>query len=135
MDFVLDTNFLIGFWRHPHDGAERQFLDAHADATLALPWVVRAKFLCGAVVANHDLARVSAFLSNYPVIWPNDAILLNYAQFFAQLRRNNLHVGTNDLWIAAAAANAKRPLLTRNVAELSCIDKLTIIDYAKLYTK
>ena len=130
MDYLLDTNFLVGLWRQPKSGIERRFLDANPDAGMLLPWVVRAEFLCGAVLAAHDLDRVAAFLANYPVIWPDEAMLSVYAMTFATLRRSRLQVGANDLWIAAAAIAHQLPLLTRNVRELSRVAELKVIDYA-----
>ncbi len=130
MDFLLDTNFLVGLWRQPATGPEVYFLSAHPDAALGLPWVAKAEFLAGAAVAGHDLTRVAAFVGDYPVVFPVDATLILYAEIFAQLRGRKLAVGPNDLWIGAAAIQAGLPLLTRNVRELSRIDGLRVIDYA-----
>ena len=46
------------------------------------------------------------------------------------LRGQRLHVGPNDLWIAAAAVGRNLPLLTRNVKELSRVEGLQVVDYA-----
>ena len=130
MDFLLDTNFLIGLWRQPTSGPEARYLSAHPDAVLALPWVAKAEFLAGALIAGHDVECVAAYVSDYPVVFPVDATLILYAEIFAQLRQRKLVVGPNDLWIAAAAIQVGLPLLTRNVRELSRIDALQVIDYA-----
>lgn len=130
MDYLLDTNFLIGLWRGRGKGPEAVFLTANADAVLGIPWIAKGEFLCGAVIAGHDLQIVSTFLDGFPVLWPDDDTLLRYAELFARLRGQRLHVGPNDLWIAAAAAGRNLPLLTRNVKELSRVEGLQVVDYA-----
>ncbi len=130
MDFALDTNFLIGLWRQPRDGPEVRWLLANANASLGLPWVVKAEFLAGAVFAGHSLERVSLFLADYPVLWPTEATVLIYARSYAALRTAKLAVAPNDLWMGATALAHDLPLLTRNVKELSRIGALQVVDYA-----
>ena len=129
MDFLLDTNFLIGLWRQPTSGPEARFLSAQPDASLGLPWIAKGEFLAGAAIAGHDLERVAVFLADYPVVLPDDATLIRYAEAFANLRKRKLTVGPNDLWIGAAAIQADLPLLTRNVRELARIEGLRVVDY------
>lgn len=129
MDFLLDTNFLIGLWRRPQQGPEVVFLEAHADSVLALPWIAKAEFLAGAVAADHDASRVRRFLEGYPLILPDDATLNIYADRYAALRAAGKAVGINDLWIAASAIQHKLPLVTRNVRELARVDGLNVLDY------
>ena len=130
MGYLLDTNFLIGLWRKRGEGAEATLLAQHPDEVLAIPWVSKGEFLCGAVIANHDLERVSEFLAEFPVIWPDDGVLQRYALIYRRLREQRQQVGANDLWIAAAALERRLPLLTRNVRELSRIEGLQVVDYA-----
>ena len=130
MDFLLDTNFLVGLWRQPAKGAEARFLTRNADAAYGLPWIAKGEFLAGAVIAGHDLERVAAFVADYPVVLPDDATLMRYAQAFASLRKRKLAVGPNDLWIGAAAIQTGVPLLTRNARELSRIEGLRVVEYA-----
>lgn len=130
MDYLLDTNFLIGLWRQPQTGPEARFLEAHGDSVLALPWIAKGEFLAGAVIAGHDAKRVQQFLSTYPLTLATDATLAVYARLYAALHKSRSAVGINDLWIAASAIEHKLPLLTRNVRELSRVDDLKVLDYA-----
>lgn len=130
VDFLLDTNFLVGLWRQPQRGPEVEFLETHPDCVLALPWIAKGEFLAGAAVANHDVARVMRFLAQYPLVLPTEATLGIYANRYAALRHAGKAVGINDLWIAASAIQHKLPLLTRNVRELSRVDGLDVLDYA-----
>lgn len=131
MDYLLDTSFLIGLWRQREQGPETSFLARNPDSALALPWIAKAEFLSGAVIAEHDLKRVLAFLDDFPLLWPNDAVVLRYARANAALRKARLAVGANDLWIAAIALEQGLPLLTRNVREFQRVEGLRVIDYAE----
>lgn len=128
MDFLLDTNFLIGLWRSRDQGVEARFLSRHAEAAYGLPWVAKAEFLAGAAIAGHDARRVAAFIADYPVALPDADSPLLYAQVFASLRERKLAVGPNDLWIAIAALQAGVPLVTRNIRELARVEGLQVID-------
>lgn len=129
MDYLLDTNFLIGLWRQPQAGPEARFLEANGDSVLALPWIAKGEFLAGAVIAGHSAARVQQFLATYPLTLPTDATLATYARLYAALHKSRTAIGINDLWIAASAIEHKLPLLTRNVRELSRVGELKVIDY------
>ncbi len=132
MDYLLDTSFLVGLWRQRGQGPEAQFLEGGEGIALALPWIARAEFLSGAVIAEHDLPRVLAFLDGFPLIWPDEAVVLRYARANAALRAARLAVGANDLWIAATALERDLSLLTRNVREFQRVDGLRVIDYAQV---
>ncbi len=130
MDYLLDTSFLIGLWRGRGKGLEASFLAAHSDSVLGLPWIAKGEFLSGAVIAEHDLEKVTGFLDGYPVSWPDEQTLLQYATLYARLHAQRKPVGPNDLWIAAAAIGRDLPLLTRNVKEFSRVQELRVVDYA-----
>lgn len=131
MDYLIDTNFLIGLWRQSASGPEARFLDAHSDAVLGLPWVAKGEFLSGAVIAEHHLQRVMDFLADFVLVWPDEGTVIRYARCYAALRVTRQTVGANDLWIAAAAIERDVPLLTRNVKELSRVEGLKVVDYGK----
>ncbi len=129
LDYLLDTNFLIGLWRGRGKGPEASFLAAHADSVLGLPWIASGEFLCGAVIAEHDLEKVTGFLERFPVLWPDEQTLLQYATLYARLHAQRKLIGPNDLWIAAAAVRGDLPLLTRNVKEFARVQGLRVVDY------
>ncbi len=109
-----------------------RWLQSNANASLGLPWVVKAEFLAGAVIAGHSPDRVTHFLADYLVLWPDEETVLTYARGYAELRKQKLNVGTNDLWIAAAALVRRVPLVTKNAAELSRVAGLQVVDYTKV---
>ena len=128
MDYIGDTSFLIGLWRRRAEGPERRFIDRHADAVLVLPWIAKAEFLRGAVLARHDPGTVTRFLSDYPVAWPSDLTLEIYARTWAALAGSRQMIGVHDLWIAASALEHRLPVLTGNAPEFRRVPDLAVAD-------
>lgn len=129
MDFVIDTTFLINRWRQGRKGDEHRFIEAHPDSEIVMPWVVKAEFLRGAVLAGHPEEIISGFLDRYRVLWPDDRTLKLYASIFALLARSNRMIGPHDLWIAAAVLQIERPLLTRNTEEFARVPGILLERY------
>lgn len=128
MDYLGDTSFLIGLWRRRAEGPERRFIDRHANAVLALPWIAKAEFLRGAVLAGHDPGAVTRFLSGYPVAWPSDLTLEIHARTWAALAGSRQMIGVHDLWIASSALEHRLPVLTGNAAEFRRVPDLAVVD-------
>ena len=129
VDRLLDANFLISRWRDGAKSAAANWLRANADLVVGLPWIVKAEFLRGAVVAGHDPREVREFLDRFPVAWPDDQTLEIYAVQFAKLRAINALPGPHDLWIAASALQHGVPLVTRNTAQFAKIGGLRLESY------
>ena len=129
MDFLIDTNFLIGRWRNGRAAVEQVFIDLHPDAAIGVPWIVKAEFLRGAELAGHPVNEVASFLGRYRVIWPDEETLCIYARIYAELFRSNQMIGPHDLWIAASVLRANIPLITRNAAEFRRVPNLRVEDY------
>jgi tRNA(fMet)-specific endonuclease VapC len=130
MDFLSDTTLLIDLWREQdRPGAALRFAEAHRDQSVGLPWIVKGEFLRGARLAGHAGDQVRRFLDSFVVVWPDEATLETYARIYVDLRGRNAMIGPNDLWIAACAATASLPLITRNPAEFRRVEGLDVIDY------
>jgi len=129
VDRLLDANFLISRWRDGENSGAANWLRAHSDLVVGLPWIVKAEFLRGAAVAGHDPKEVRGFLDHFPVAWPDDETLDIYAVQFAKLRAMNALPGPHDLWIAAAALQHGVELVTRNTAPFARVDGLRLEDY------
>jgi tRNA(fMet)-specific endonuclease VapC len=134
MDFLADTGFLIDLWREvARPGPATRFAEANVARQVGICWVVEGEFLSGSVLADQDMAIVTAFLSRYPVVHTSSAITHQYARIFANLRRRNKLTGPNDLWIAATALSLGVPLLSRNTGEFERVPDLDVIDYAGVF--
>ena len=132
MDFLADTVFLIDLWRESRSpGPATAFARTHAGDQVAICWVAAGEFMGGAAAADQDVDLVSAFLSRYPILHSDPAVIRNYAEIFAHLRAGKQMIGPNDLWIAASARAHGLPLLTRNVDEFDRVEGLEVVDYTQ----
>ena len=129
MAYLVDTNFLISCWRNANQPDKLQALQPFLGSEIRIVWVVKAEFLRGSVLANHDLNQVSQFLDRHKTIWPDEKTLTVYAQLYKALYRTNQLIGPHDLWIAASAIHHKLPILTRNVNEFQRVPGLKVVPY------
>lgn len=107
------------------------FAAAHRNDVVGLPWVVLGEFRHGALRANHASGEVDRFLElGIPLLDPSPVIPF-YARVCASLQKKAPSVyraiGQNDLWIAAAAVEAGRPLLSRNRRHFDKIAGLELV--------
>jgi tRNA(fMet)-specific endonuclease VapC len=130
MIYLADTNFLIRCWRDAKHPERLRNLSVYFNSAIRLVWVVKAEFLRGAEIAQHDHEHVSEFLSRHKTLWPDDNTLAIYSQIYVQLHRVNQMIGPHDLWIAATALQHRLPLLTRNVREFRRVPGLNVVDYS-----
>jgi predicted nucleic acid-binding protein len=128
LEYVIDTSFLIGRWRQGRKSPEQRFIDEHPDASVAMPWIVKAEFLRGAVFAGRKAGDLEEFLSRYATLWVSEATISEYVRCYVTLVRENALIGANDLWIAASALEHRLPLLTRNAREFRRVPELEVID-------
>jgi tRNA(fMet)-specific endonuclease VapC len=131
MEYLVDTTFLIRRWREGATSCEQRFIDSHGDAVVGMPWVVKAEFLRGAMLADHPAAEVAAFTGRFRVVWPDEDTVTLYASTYASLVRQNQMIGPYNLWIAVSALQTGLPLLTRNVAEFQRVAGLIVEDYCR----
>jgi tRNA(fMet)-specific endonuclease VapC len=129
MIYLADANFLIYCWRNASHPDRLQSLRPLLESEIRLIWLVKAEFLRGAAMANHDPVRVRSFLAPHQTIWPDEETLTLYAQIYADLIRSNQMIGPHDLWIASAARQHNLPLLTRNTKEFRRVAGLQVVDY------
>ncbi len=130
MIYLADTNFLIHCWRNASKPERYQVLRPYLESEIRLVWLVKAEFLRGAAMANHDSDRVGTFLARHKTVWPDDETLSLYATTYATLARQNRLIGPHDLWIAATALQHRLPLLTRNSAEFRRVEGIQIVEYS-----
>jgi len=112
---LLDTNRYRDFCDGVPDAVERvrvAELLCMAFVTLA---ELRAGFLAG--TAGRLNERTLALFLNRPrvrILWPDEQTTHHYARLFLQLRRQGTPIPTNDIWIAALAAQHDLLLFSRD---------------------
>jgi predicted nucleic acid-binding protein len=68
-------------------------------------------------------------LSRFEILAMDEATAGQYARITAKLRRENQLIGTNDLWIAAAAMAHGLELVTNNTAHFGRVAGLSLRGY------
>jgi predicted nucleic acid-binding protein len=129
VDRLVNTDFLVDRWRSGESSAASSYARAHLDDSLAIPWIVKGEFLRVATIAGQRSAQLLEFLGRYPTQWPDEELLLRYAQLNFQLRERNLSLSVSDLWIAVSALRLDVPLVTRNTREFSKVPGLKLDAY------
>jgi tRNA(fMet)-specific endonuclease VapC len=73
---------------------------------------------------------LTLFLANIDVVPFDDAAAVEYGRIRADLRRKGTPIGANGLMIAAHAKSLGMTLVTNNTREFSCVEGLTLEDWA-----
>ena len=128
---IFDTTFLVDFQREARRGdtagPAHRFLEAHGDATMAVPFAVVGEFAEGFDHKQH--AALYAAIARFEVLPGDTETALRYGALTRSLRAAGRLIGTNDLWIAACALRHSRALVTRNADEFSRVPGLRVVRY------
>ena len=126
---LFDTCFLIDLEREMRRGAGKAhaFLQLNPSIRPCLSWTVAGEFAEGFGDIHHPAC--AAMLARFDILPMNEATANHYAIQSQRLRAANQQIGTNDLWIAAAALAHSLPLLTNNHAHFSRISGLDVVGY------
>lgn len=108
-----------------------EFAAGHRNHVVGLPWVVLGEFRHGALRADLAADEVDRFLElGIPLLDPAPVIPV-YAKICATLQKTNPReyqgMAQNDLWIAAVAVEAGRPVLSRNRRHFDRIPGLEVV--------
>jgi len=127
--YLFDTCFLIDLEREKKRGAGKaqNFLRENQDSIACISWVVAGEFAEGFEDIRHPACV--AMLDRFEILPMDEATAGHYAKITAKLRRKKQLIGTNDLWIAAAAIANELELVTNNTAHFSRVSGLSIRGY------
>ena len=127
---IFDTTFLIDFQRErvgKARGGAHEFLQEHAEAGAYLPITAYGEFAEG--FADRMDATFLSVVESFELLPVTRAVADVYASIVRELRSRGKLIGTNDLWIAAAALERNWPLVTRNAAEFARVSGLQLRSY------
>jgi tRNA(fMet)-specific endonuclease VapC len=126
---LFDTCFLIDLEREMKRGAGRAqaFLRKNPEAMACIPWTVAGEFAEG--FADIREAACAAMLARFEILPMDEATAGQYALITAKLRREKQLIGTNDLWIAAAALAHGLELVTNNSGHFGRVTGLSVCGY------
>ncbi len=128
-DLLFDTCFLIDLEREMRRGIgpAHAFLVENAAFRPWISWTVAGEFAEG--FDNIRDPACAAMLSRFDVVAMDETTAGHYARITGTLRRKRQVIGTNDLWIAAAALASGLPLVTNNAAHFSRVAGLKVVGY------
>jgi len=128
-EFLFDTCFLIDLEREMKKGQGKahSFLHGNTAARPHLSWTVVGEFAEGFGDIHHPTC--SAMLARFEIHAMDEATAHHYAVATKLLRELNQLIGTNDLWIAAAALAHAIPLVTNNLQHFGRIPNLQVVGY------
>lgn len=122
----LDTNILVDLLRGKEPSLQTRYL-SQRPADYAVSEIVRAELLHGAEMSREPLAnreRVEALLAPLSLIPFAGHAAEVYGNIKADLQRNGILIGANDLLIAASAIACGHTLVTRNTKEFQRVHGL-----------
>lgn len=130
MGLILDTNFVITAEldaRRGILGSAHAFLAAHPNETLYLTFTVAGELACGqSASARRDWERLCR---PYPILpWTNE-VSWHYGEIYRALAASGQLIGTNDLWIAAAALANGHGVVTHHAGEFRRVPGLLVKEF------
>lgn len=126
---LFDTCFLIDLEREMKrgQGKAHAFLGENPAARPCITWTVAGEFAEGFGDIGDPVC--AAMLARFEVVPMDEATAGQYARITSRLRRENQLIGTNDIWIAAAAMAHGLGLVTNNAAHFSRVAGLSVVSY------
>lgn len=127
---ILETTFLIDLDRELHaraHGPAQAFLAANAAEPLYFTFTIAGELASGRTPG--DRLRWERSIEPFEVLESNPDVTWEFGRLHRFLRTNGLLIGTNDLWIAAAALAYDKSLVTRDTREFQRVPGLTVRGY------
>jgi predicted nucleic acid-binding protein len=124
---LFDTEFLICFAGGKgsvRKSRAKAFLDAH-DVPLYISRVCWMEFAAGC----ETRATLDKDLGIFTVLEMDESVAWQTSRTSRQLKGQGLHIGDNDVWIAATALDYAVPLVSNNKAHFGRVPGLKLLAY------
>ena len=127
MDYLLDTNSVINYFKGIYEGTARTITDSIINETTFVSVITRIELLGWQFLSHEDQFLINDFISDSIVFSLEEPII----QKTIALRKTH-KLKLPDAMIAATAVTHNLQLLTHNTKDFENIDGLIIIDAGSL---
>jgi tRNA(fMet)-specific endonuclease VapC len=133
MKYYLDTNTCIYFLKGMNENIRKKMLEKHPDE-IRICSIVQAELLYGAeksIKREENLKNLKEFLFPFDIVAFGEKETNSYSKIRADLEKEGIMIGPNDLIIAATVLENDGILITNNVREFERVKKLRIENWTK----
>lgn len=127
---ILETTFLVDLEREARrsaPGPAHGVLASRTDDRLYITPTIAGEVAVGVRMTERETWE--RFLAPFHVLTMSRDVCWEYGRIWRHLRQNGQSIGTNDLWIAAAAIAYRMALVTRNARHFARVPDLEVIGY------
>lgn len=126
---IFDTTFLIDFQRERKagTGGAHTLLQTCAECLAFLPVTAYGEFAEG--FESLEDPNFLHVVDSFEILPVTEPVARRYSRLTRKLRKHGGLIGSNDLWIAAAAMDKRLPLVTRNLEHFARIPGLEVRGY------
>jgi tRNA(fMet)-specific endonuclease VapC len=127
---LFDTTFVIDLQRETvrkARGRAYAFLQAHADALMRISIITYGELAEG--FAGDEHGSLLDLVRPFEVLELSREAAWCYGRLSRAMRESGARIGDNDLWIAATAAAADMPLVTRDAEHFARVPQLRVVAY------
>lgn len=122
MDYLLDTNFIINYFKGIFEGNAQHFTDSVVNGTTFISVITRIELL-GAKSNVEDIILINDFISDSVLFLLDENII----QETISLRKTN-KIKLPDAIIAATALVNNLQLITHNIKDFKNVPRLVVIN-------
>lgn len=128
--YLLDTNIVSALVREPQGAVTRRIARV-GEAKVCTSIVVACELRYGAAKKGTSrlTEQLEQVLSALPVLPPEPGVDRRYAELRAELERNGVPIGANDMLIAAHALALQLTLVTDNMSEFQRVKGLSVSNW------
>lgn len=123
MDYLLDTNFIINYFKGIYEGDARKFTDSIINGTTFISIITRIELLSWKSIVAKDEIIIKEFISDSTVFSLEERIIIRTIL----LKKTN-KIKLPDAIIAATALEHNMQLLSHNVKDFINIPELIVVD-------
>ena len=127
---IAETTYLIDLERETgrkQEGPASIFLRNHRDTRLFMTSIIAGEFAAGLSLSDRD--RWQLFVRRFRVLPHSEAVSWYYGESYRYLSEQGMLIGSDDLWIAAAARAYSVPILTRNTTHFERVPGIEVVGY------